>query len=321
MGGMPMPQGAGAIPPTTPVQPQQQGQPMDTSGLAQLSQQQMGQIQQSAPAQEETAARAAAVQKAQEAQQMPLPKTGPQIQKGASVGHNLGQAALMALGVTKYGGALNQEIYGPGERAYALQQAGLKGQETAETERAKGAQQETETMGQVGSRGIYGAAGHEAAAQATASSRYKGLLAQIQSAQGIAGQRNATNMAIAKIHADTATKDAEIQANAHIEGIQDEAAVAAQIAANHNQTAADMQAAGFSQSIVHQVMDAFGAAPPVAAEAQPAQRKAIGPPSAAAKGAGRNAQAPPKGATHIAPGSDGKSHYTNSQGQDLGVAP
>lgn len=30
---------------------------------------------------------------------------------------------------------------------------------------------------------------------------------------------------------------------------------------------------------------------------------------------------PPAGATHIAPGSDGKNHYTNAQGQDLGVAP
>ncbi len=30
-------------------------------------------------------------------------------------------------------------------------------------------------------------------------------------------------------------------------------------------------------------------------------------------------QAPPAGATHTAPGSDGKQHYTNSQGQDLGV--
>lgn len=30
---------------------------------------------------------------------------------------------------------------------------------------------------------------------------------------------------------------------------------------------------------------------------------------------------PPPGATHIAPGSDGKNHYTNAQGQDLGVAP
>ena len=29
----------------------------------------------------------------------------------------------------------------------------------------------------------------------------------------------------------------------------------------------------------------------------------------------------PSGATHIAPGSDGKNHYTNAQGQDLGVAP
>jgi len=30
---------------------------------------------------------------------------------------------------------------------------------------------------------------------------------------------------------------------------------------------------------------------------------------------------PPAGATHIAPGSDGRNHYTNSQGQDLGIAP
>ena len=32
-------------------------------------------------------------------------------------------------------------------------------------------------------------------------------------------------------------------------------------------------------------------------------------------------QAPPPGATHTAPGSDGKNHYTNANGQDLGVAP
>lgn len=31
--------------------------------------------------------------------------------------------------------------------------------------------------------------------------------------------------------------------------------------------------------------------------------------------------APPQGATHTAPGSDGKNHYTNDKGQDLGVAP
>jgi hypothetical protein len=31
--------------------------------------------------------------------------------------------------------------------------------------------------------------------------------------------------------------------------------------------------------------------------------------------------AAPSGATHIAPGSDGHNHYTNNQGQDLGVAP
>lgn len=31
--------------------------------------------------------------------------------------------------------------------------------------------------------------------------------------------------------------------------------------------------------------------------------------------------APPAGATHTAPGSDGKNHYTNDKGQDLGVAP
>lgn len=30
---------------------------------------------------------------------------------------------------------------------------------------------------------------------------------------------------------------------------------------------------------------------------------------------------PPPGATHTAPGSDGKNHYTNDKGQDLGVAP
>jgi hypothetical protein len=33
------------------------------------------------------------------------------------------------------------------------------------------------------------------------------------------------------------------------------------------------------------------------------------------------ASAPPAGATHTAVGSDGKRHYTNAQGQDLGVAP
>lgn len=30
---------------------------------------------------------------------------------------------------------------------------------------------------------------------------------------------------------------------------------------------------------------------------------------------------PPPGATHTAPGSDGKNHYTNDKGQDLGIAP
>jgi len=30
---------------------------------------------------------------------------------------------------------------------------------------------------------------------------------------------------------------------------------------------------------------------------------------------------PPSGATHIAPGSDGRNHYTNDKGEDLGIAP
>ncbi len=34
-----------------------------------------------------------------------------------------------------------------------------------------------------------------------------------------------------------------------------------------------------------------------------------------------SANAAPQGATHIAPGSDGKKHYTNAQGKDFGVAP
>ena len=41
--------------------------------------------------------------------------------------------------------------------------------------------------------------------------------------------------------------------------------------------------------------------------------KQYGAPAPAPKG-------PPAGATHTAPGSDGKQHYTNAQGQDLGVA-
>ena len=35
----------------------------------------------------------------------------------------------------------------------------------------------------------------------------------------------------------------------------------------------------------------------------------------------QTASSAPAGATHIAPGSDGKNHYTNAQGVDLGVAP
>jgi hypothetical protein len=31
-------------------------------------------------------------------------------------------------------------------------------------------------------------------------------------------------------------------------------------------------------------------------------------------------QGPPAGATHTAKGSDGRLHYTNAQGQDLGIA-
>ncbi len=41
----------------------------------------------------------------------------------------------------------------------------------------------------------------------------------------------------------------------------------------------------------------------------------------AAPAAAQPKSTPPPGATHIAPGSDGKNHYTNAQGQDLGIAP
>lgn len=47
-----------------------------------------------------------------------------------------------------------------------------------------------------------------------------------------------------------------------------------------------------------------------------------GPPAAAGPQSGaKPTAAPPPGATHVAPGSDGRFHYTNSQGKDLGVAP
>ena len=304
MGGMPMPpQGAGAIPQTNPVQ-----QPTDPNSLAQLSQQQIGQIQQSAPGQEQVAARAAAVQKAQEAQQMPLPKTGPQIQKGASVGHNLGQAALMALGVTKYGNALNREIYGPGEQQYALQQAGLHGEEAAETTRAKGAQEETQVLGQVGSRGIYGAAGHEAAAKETATSRLKGVLATIANAKTMQEKSLASKSAIAQMEQEAATNRAEIAAQAHIEGITDEAAIANLVNARNVQSLADRQAAGFQQdpSLWGAAMRAFGVTGPSAAEAQPAQEKPVQHPTAAGAGARNKPSAiqyarDPQGKLHQAP--------------------
>jgi hypothetical protein len=167
----------------------------------------MGQIQQSGPAQEETAARANAVAQAQAAQQMPLPKTGPQIEQGASVAHNLGQAVLMALKATRPGQAINQAIYEPGEKAYAMKQAGLAGTEKAYGEQAKGAQEETQTLGQVAGRAVYGAARTQAAettatggatrAQIAANAvmgragvQLKADLAKIAGMKDIAAQRN-----------------------------------------------------------------------------------------------------------------------------------
>ena len=125
------------LPPTSPVQ-----NPMDIASIVQ----QVSNL----PAYQGPASQLANIGQQEQGitnqmAQMPQPKYGPSIQHGAGFLHNLGQALLMAGGMTGLGRGLEQGIYGPGIASYntkqhnlANQLASLRGQEEVPTEELRG---------------------------------------------------------------------------------------------------------------------------------------------------------------------------------------
>ena len=140
------------MPATNPVQPQGGAAPpasgMDPAMMkliTDLAQSQMGQIQ-------KLGGVAGSIGDIAGTMQQPVPKMGPQVGgvdaqgKPYSFLHNLGQALLMAGGMTGPGRDINEMIYGPNIRRYGAEQAqkaerigALKGEAGALSEGIKGA--------------------------------------------------------------------------------------------------------------------------------------------------------------------------------------
>lgn len=183
--------GGAMPPPTTPMGPTS---PLsgDFGALQQLGLQQGQQFLGSAPVSEETAARAAMIQKAQEAAQMPLPQTGIQMGPwGAtpqhSALHNTAINLLKGIGLglegTKPGAAVAQAYFRPGEQQYAMKQHGIAEQIKALQEQAQGAGTEAGQLAGIEARPLYGmgsAVGRIGAAQLSAQAAHERTQAIVQ---------------------------------------------------------------------------------------------------------------------------------------------
>jgi hypothetical protein len=322
----------GVLPPTNPVQAPQQPPQMSGADLTPMMQQIAEQYQKPAMQGEMNVAQ----QMGPMTQPTAIPKMGyqPNFQPMDSAGHvlgDIGKALLLGLSATGPGRAVEGAVYGPRVRQY-------------EAGQQQKAQQIEALKNQAGAYGQTGESASRAIGGLGEASYRQGML-------GLGAQRNQINQQKADQQGQKIANEYAVQGqrlaqgwdrldqgqqniaikqwfdkgvlqsmNARIDAGMDENS--ARLQAQEDMKAAATQS-GFATKypILGQLMGAVGLSPdltsaPAAGVPKPvgqAPRRAGGPAKPAAK------SGPPKGATHTGMGPDGKKHYADAQGNDLGL--
>lgn len=261
--------------------------------------------------------------KAQQAQGANPPKMGyePGWEHGHGVGgaiRNVGRGILTGLESTGPGRAVEESVYGPGMRRYQSEM-GTRAQQIADIQKQMGSETEAQTAATgmtakpMTAMARYGAAVLNDQTRRIHNDATEKLRAELTQVQKQLGE--------GKITAENARTQADmIIARGHDSAIQNVAGTYSdqrdrdeQIQAEESEWSKDIL------GIKGALGTLFGAAPP------PSQRGSAppGPKARGSKVAPAKAVAPsstpPQGATHKGMGPDGQMHWSNSNGDDLGV--
>lgn len=259
---------------------------------------------------------------------MPQPKRGwldtqGQPQQGGFL-HTLGRA-LMAIGAATEPGALIQEAqYGPGVARYNSQQknlaaqlAALKDEEAIPTEELRATTGLTQAAGMAAYRGSQAETNRkkvDAYAQSI-SDRAKNFAATQDWRGATLDEKKRANLVNeAQKAADEAGRDyREKNRDATLEEV-------AGIVTGTRKEIAN-EAAARDPSVKSWLFNKLGIDVPQTSAPSPEFRPTPTADTAKSKSATPKLAGPPKGATHTGKGPDGKKHYADAQGNDLGVVP